>query len=67
MQVSDGMTLLLQYVTKYVSKWSDAAYAEWLDDDGDADVVARRVCNEYHPCAAEMFIQLAGGTFREWH
>eukprot|EP00973_Karenia_brevis_P029707 4098104-Karenia_brevis.AAC.1 len=65
MQVSDAAALLLQYVTKYVSKLSDAAYEECLDDESQADVVARRVCNEYHPCAAEMIIQLAGGTFHE--
>eukprot|EP00973_Karenia_brevis_P096240 12431328-Karenia_brevis.AAC.1 len=66
LQVSDGEGLLLQYVTKYVSKFSDAAYKEWLSDETEADVLARRVCHEYHPMEPEMYIQLSGGQFKEW-
>ena len=41
--------MLLQYVSKYVSKFSDASYDEWMNDKASADSVARRVCFEYHP------------------
>ena len=67
LQVSDGAALLLQYVAKYCSKFSDAYYDEWFNDDAEADVIARRVCYEYHPCEPEMFLQLSGQMFRQWH
>ena len=35
-QTSDGEALLLQYVTKYVSKFSDANYDEWMNDKASA-------------------------------
>ena len=58
--MSDGEALLLQYVTKYVSKFSDANYSEWLNDEASADSIARRVCFEDHPLEPEMLLQLAG-------
>ena len=66
LQLSDGEALLMQYVTKYCSKFSDASYEEWIDDDGDANVVARRLCYEYHPYEPEMLLQLSGQLFKLW-
>ena len=65
-QTSDGEALLLAYVTKYVAKFSDAAYDEWFNDDASADCVARRVCFEYHPLEPEMVLQLSGALFRQY-
>ena len=65
-QVSDGDALLLQYVTKYVAKFSDSNYDEWLNDDASADSIARRVCFEYHPFEPEMVLQLSGARFRQY-
>ena len=67
LQVSDGEALLLQYVTKYCSKFSDSNHQEWLNDDADANAVARRVCYEYHPYEPEMLLQLSGQMFKQWH
>ena len=58
LQVSDGEALLLQYVTKYCSKFSDSNHQEWLNDDADANAVARRVCYECHPYEPEMLLTL---------
>ena len=66
LQLSDGEALLLQYVSKYVSKFSDSSYDEWLNDQAGADSVARRVLFEYHPLEPEMILQLAGANFRQW-
>ncbi|HIL57195.1 MAG TPA: hypothetical protein EYG39_04720, partial [Rhodothermales bacterium] len=65
-QMTDGEALLLQYVTKYVSKFSDANYDEWFNDEAEADCVAWRVLKEYHPLEPEMILQLAGANFRQW-
>jgi hypothetical protein len=65
-QVSNGEALLLQYVSKYVSKFSDSAYSEWMNDEASADSVARRVCFEYHPYEPEMILQLCGAQFRQY-
>ena len=66
-QISDGEALLLQYVTKYVSKFTDANYDEWLNDEASADSVAWRVLTEYHPMEPEMILQLSGGQFKQWN
>ncbi|CAK0824368.1 unnamed protein product, partial [Prorocentrum cordatum] len=62
---SDGESLLLQYVTKYVAKFSDSSYDEWMNGQASADSVARRVCFEYHPYEPEMILQLCGAQFRQ--
>ncbi|CAK0908773.1 unnamed protein product [Prorocentrum cordatum] len=62
---SDGESLLLQYVTKYVAKFSDSSYDEWMSDQASADSVARRVCFEYHPYEPEMILQLCGAQYRQ--
>ena len=38
-QISNGEALLLQYVTKYVSKFSDSNYDDWMSDEASADCV----------------------------
>ena len=56
----------MQYVSKYVSKFSDSNYDEWLNDEASADSVTWRVLKEYHPLEPEMILQLAGAAFRQW-
>ncbi|CAK0906832.1 unnamed protein product, partial [Prorocentrum cordatum] len=58
--------MLLQYVSKYVAKFSDSSYDEWMSDKASADSVARRVCFEYHPYEPEMILQLCGAQFRQY-
>ena len=65
-QMADGAELLLAYVSKYVSKFSDSSYDEWMNDQASADSVARRVCFEYHPYEPEMILQLFGAQFRQY-
>ncbi|CAK0789070.1 unnamed protein product, partial [Prorocentrum cordatum] len=65
-QTSDGEAMLLQYVSKYVAKFSDSSYDEWMSDKASADSVARRVCFEYHPNEPEMILQLCGAQFRQY-
>ena len=65
--VSDGEALLLQYVTKYAAKFSDSSFDEWYSDEGSACAIARRMVNEYHPYEPEMWLQLNGQMFRQWH
>ncbi|CAK0875921.1 unnamed protein product [Prorocentrum cordatum] len=65
-QTSDGEAMLLQYVSKYVAKFSDSSYDEWMSDKASADSVARRVCFEYHPYEPEMILQLCGAQFRQY-
>ena len=67
LQISDGEALLLQYVTKYVSKFSDSNYDDWMNDDASADSIAWRVLKEYHPLEPEMILQLSGGQFKQWN
>jgi hypothetical protein len=66
MQVSDGRSLLLQYVTKYVAKFSDSSYDEWMSDNVKANSLARKVLFEYWPLEPEMVLQLVGSRFRQW-
>jgi hypothetical protein len=66
MQVSDGRALLLQYVTKYVAKFSDSSYDEWMSDNVKANSLARKVLFEYWPLEPEMVLQLVGSRFRQW-
>jgi hypothetical protein len=65
-QVAGGQALLMQYVSKYVSKFSDSSYDEWMSDQASANSVARRVCFEYHPYEPEMVLQLCGAMFRQY-
>ena len=65
-QAADGEALLLQYVSKYVAKFSDSSYDEWMSDQASADGVARRVCFEYHPYEPEMILQLCGAQLRQY-
>ena len=65
-QAADGEALLLQYVSKYVAKFSDSSYDEWMSDQASADSVARRVCFEYHPYEPEMILQLCGAQMRQY-
>ena len=67
LQVSDGESLLLQYVTKYAAKFSDSSFDEWFNDEGSAISVSRRMVNEYHPYEPEMWLQLNGQIFKQWH
>ena len=64
--MASGAAMLLAYVAKYVSKFSDANYDEWFNDEAAADSVAWRVLKEYHPLEPEMILQLAGANFRQW-
>ena len=65
-QAADSEALLLQYVSKYVAKFSDSSYDEWMSDQASADSVARRVCFEYHPYEPEMILQLCGAQLRQY-
>ncbi|CAK0887026.1 unnamed protein product [Prorocentrum cordatum] len=67
LQVSDGESMLLQYVAKYAAKFSDSSFDEWFNDEGSATSVARRMVNEYHPYEPEMWLQLNGQNFKQWH
>ena len=57
--------LLLKYVTKYVSKFSDANYEEWLNDKAAANSIVWRVLKEYHCFEPEMVLQLEAANFRQ--
>ena len=65
-QLCNDDGLLRAYVTKYVSKFSDAASDEWLNDDADATTVATTVLMRYKPMEPEMVLQLFGARFRPW-
>ncbi|CAJ1458291.1 unnamed protein product, partial [Effrenium voratum] len=58
LQASDGHRLLLIYVAKYVAKWSDSSFQEWMSDSAAANSLARKVLFEYHPLEPEMVLQL---------
>jgi hypothetical protein len=64
--MSAGDALLLKCVTKYVSKFSDANYDEWMNDKAAANSIAWRVLKEYHPFEPEMVLQLEAANFRQW-
>ena len=66
-QMCDDDGLLRAYVTKYVSKFSDAASEEWLNDDAEAMGIAATVLTRYRPLEPEMVLQLFGAKFRQWH
>ena len=65
LQASDGHQLLLVYVAKYVAKWSDSSFQEWMSDSAAANSLARKVLFEYHPLEPEMVLQLCG-NFKQW-
>ncbi|CAE7336340.1 unnamed protein product [Symbiodinium sp. CCMP2456] len=65
-QMCDDDGLLRAYVTKYVSKFSDAASEEWLNDDAEAMSIAATVLMRYRPLEPEMVLQLFGAKFRQW-
>ena len=58
-QMSDGRMLLLRYVSGYVPKFSDSFTTDWLNDQGSAYSIAKRVLSDYHPLFPEMTLQLA--------
>ena len=58
-QVSDGVGMLLRYVSGYVPKFSDSFTTDWLSDAASDYCVARRVLTDYHPHEPEMTLQLA--------
>ena len=66
LQIAHGRYLLLKYVTKYVAKWSDSSYSEWMSDSASVTSLCRKVLFEYHPMEPEMTLQLTGKTFRQW-
>ena len=63
----DKAGMLRTYITKYLSKFSDSASQEWLNDDADATSIATTVLMRYHPLEPEMTLQLFGQKFRQWH
>ena len=65
LQASDGHQLLLIYVAKYVAKWSDSSFQEWMSDSAAANSLARKVLFEYHPLEPEMVLQLCG-NYKQW-
>ena len=65
LQASDGRQLLLTYVAKYVAKWSDSSFEEWMSDSAAANSLARKVLFEYHPLEPEMVLQLCG-NYKQW-
>ena len=66
-QFADDDGMLRAYVTKYVSKFSDSASDEWLNDHADATSIASTVLMRYKPMEPEMVLQLCGQKFRQWH
>ena len=62
----DQAGLLRAYVAKYVSKFSDAAADEWLNDDADGNSIAATVLHRYHPFEPEVILQMFGAKFRQW-
>ena len=58
--------LLRAYVAKYVSKFSDSASDEWLNDDAVASTIAATVLFRYKPIEPEEILQLLGARFRQW-
>ena len=65
LQASDGYYLLLTYVAKYVAKWSDSSFQEWMSDSAAANSLARKVLFEYHPLEPEMVLQLCS-NLKQW-
>ena len=59
-QVADPCKLLLAYVAKYASKFSDSFLGELLCDDADGDSVAASVLSRYKPLEPEMILQMFG-------
>lgn len=55
------------YLSKYLSKLSNAASDEWLDDDQEANTMAVMMCMRYRPFEPEMILQLFGSKYRQWH
>ena len=65
LQSRQGRGLLLAYVAKYVAKWSDSSYDEWMSDASSVTGLCRKVLFEYHPLEPEMVLQLTQGL-RQW-
>ena len=65
-QMTDGRNLVLQYVAKYVAKWSDSSYEEWFSDTASTTSLQRKVLFEYHPFYPEMVLQLMGNYVKQW-
>ena len=53
-------------MAKYVSKFSDSASQEWLNDFAVAGHAAANVLCRYKPFEPEMVLQLSGTHFRQW-
>ena len=66
-QLADDEGALRSYVAKYVSKFSDSASDEWLNDNAGATSIATTVLMRYKPMEPEMVLQLFGARFRQWH
>ena len=49
-------------MAKYVAKWSDSSFQEWMSDSAAANSLARKVLFEYHPLEV---LQLCG-NFKQW-
>ena len=64
-QTGDGRNLLLQYASSYSAKFSDQFATSWLNEEASDYHLARRILSEYHPLEPEMWLQLAGQTFRQ--
>lgn len=64
-QTGDGRELLLQYAASYSAKFSDQFATSWLNEEATDYHLARRILSEYHPLEPEMWLQLAGQTFRQ--
>ncbi|CAE7346144.1 PIF1 [Symbiodinium natans] len=65
LQCRQGRGLLLAYVAKYVAKWSDSSYDEWMSDASSVTSLCRKILFEYHPLEPEMVLQLTQGL-RQW-
>eukprot|EP00971_Amphidinium_carterae_P334233 6469387-Amphidinium_carterae.1 len=64
-QFADDKGALRAYVTKYVSKFSDSASDEWLNDFAHATSIATTVLMRYKPMEPEMALQLFGARYRQ--
>ena len=57
---SDGRTMLLQYCSKYLPKFSSSFSNEILShEQASGFALSRRILEEYHPLAPEMVLQMA--------
>lgn len=64
--INDHAGISRAYVTKYVSKCSDAAADEWLNDKLQGTSIAATLLTRSQPYEPELVLQLLGARFKQW-